>query len=892
MRRTYDLIVAIVYLILVLAVASPFLFFNRSLYIADVTYNFEPAARFIHNTFVERGGFSVFYPLWNPYVLGGLPFSNLMWPLGYIPGYFASCLPGPQSQGFLFCFHMFVAGFGGYLWQSRKLLERLDPDLKGRQLSACLPGAFFGLVYMLSGYMVGCNINLPLIFTAAWIPLMLYVIDNLRRLPWLASFGLMGLILGQQFSAGRLEIAAASGALYLGYMLFGMFGRKHRGTASGDEGHLVRRPPWLPVVLLLAAAAGAVLYDSVNLIPLAENLTSNPFVAGFEVVSALMWSTGWYEFLNLILSQPLGALTPEKYDLYPTYPGSMPYVTSVFLSAPVMTLAAAGFLDRRWKERIFWIVALVLASCVALGHFLPLAPAIYGAVPALALVRFPVKMMIFVILALAAAAAHGLSRGLEGTASKRMCTVFAALWLVPIGVAAADLSSGAGQSSIDIFLRGTISGYAEIDKAIRQSAVTAASYELIVAGIAGLAASLLLLPTGRHPANAGGSPASHGRQSVTLKFASALLLITMSGALLLNNCVREMQATVDESFFLKPQKMAEWLRKDASVVQGNTRVLSLLEHPLPAPDVVTESGDDPGGRKFMAYARDVLLPNTHIDARIPFINGMPVVPTWASIFLQTGALPRSSQQPEQQHPAGKSDVPLFRFCQSTSTGYVISLDRAIDAATGKWKDVPVLDKRLFHLAHVDGDMNVRIYDVTPIRPRVFITSNVIWSHSRQDALKILNRADINHFNPMRAVVLSGERQKARVNLLDTRYVDDGEANELVKTASVTDPSVKLSANLLGVKAEEIEVSASVQGKSAAVVLTDSFSPGWKAYDNGQPTEVFVADGLSRAIIVGPGEHKIIFHYVPIAYYLGLSLSALALVLFGLAIGFGLKPVKH
>ncbi len=62
-----------------------------------------------------------------------------------------------------------------------------------------------------------------------------------------------------------------------------------------------------------------------------------------------------------------------------------------------------------------------------------------------------------------------------------------------------------------------------------------------------------------------------------------------------------------------------------------------------------------------------------------------------------------------------------------------------------------------------------------------------------------------------------------------------------------------------------------------VVLADAFYPGWQATVDGQPTPVYRANTVVRAVYVPAGEHEIVFHYRPVEFWAGAAVSGLALV---------------
>ncbi len=65
-----------------------------------------------------------------------------------------------------------------------------------------------------------------------------------------------------------------------------------------------------------------------------------------------------------------------------------------------------------------------------------------------------------------------------------------------------------------------------------------------------------------------------------------------------------------------------------------------------------------------------------------------------------------------------------------------------------------------------------------------------------------------------------------------------------------------------------------------MVLSESYSPGWRAWVDGVPKNIFRADGLFMAVPVGTkGMHRVVFRYEPVAFRLGLFMSLSTLALF-------------
>ncbi|NPV06721.1 MAG: YfhO family protein [Anaerolineae bacterium] len=73
--------------------------------------------------------------------------------------------------------------------------------------------------------------------------------------------------------------------------------------------------------------------------------------------------------------------------------------------------------------------------------------------------------------------------------------------------------------------------------------------------------------------------------------------------------------------------------------------------------------------------------------------------------------------------------------------------------------------------------------------------------------------------------------------------------------------------------------------NSLLVLSEVHYPGWRAWVDGQPTQLLVADHALRAVPVPEGEHRVELRFVPSLWMLGLgvSLVSLAVLAVGLAV---------
>lgn len=93
-------------------------------------------------------------------------------------------------------------------------------------------------------------------------------------------------------------------------------------------------------------------------------------------------------------------------------------------------------------------------------------------------------------------------------------------------------------------------------------------------------------------------------------------------------------------------------------------------------------------------------------------------------------------------------------------------------------------------------------------------------------------------------------------------------HDTAHTGSATITSYNLNSIVLN-------VSTSV---NAILVLSEIYYPGWQAYVDGQPMQIYRANWCLRAIAVEPGEHTVVFEFKPDSVRTGLWISGLSVAL--------------
>ncbi len=84
---------------------------------------------------------------------------------------------------------------------------------------------------------------------------------------------------------------------------------------------------------------------------------------------------------------------------------------------------------------------------------------------------------------------------------------------------------------------------------------------------------------------------------------------------------------------------------------------------------------------------------------------------------------------------------------------------------------------------------------------------------------------------------------------------------------------------LGPDVADDEVRMSVDAKGpAAIVLADTWYPGWRAWVDGKPTTIHRAGGYFRCVVVEGGRHEIVMRYEPRSVLIGALMSLIAWLL--------------
>lgn len=321
-------------------------------------------------------------PLWMPHLGVGRPFFAWILPATLDPLNALLLLPSPFGQDLYNALHWLIAALGAAGW-----LRAL-----GRSRAAATFGAVtlgYGSVFVSAGDSVG-----PYLWGNAFTPFALWVLAAGGAHDPPAARARQALVLGvclaqMVFSGDPMSV-----------WFFALLGAAH----VADAGDARRRG----AVVLVGGAAVAALLAAVQLLP-AVGLAQVHRLHGVDAESAVRFALAPVRLLELIAAGPWGA--PDGPRWIPTLMAlgaEGPFITSAYLGAATLPLAALGTARGRRGFAVLAALALVLA----LGRHTPAYAAWCALAPPARFFRYAEKHLLLLVLALTPLVAAGVDAAL------------------------------------------------------------------------------------------------------------------------------------------------------------------------------------------------------------------------------------------------------------------------------------------------------------------------------------------------------------------------------------------------------------------------------------------------------------------------------------------------
>ncbi len=245
-------------------------------------------------------------PLWNPYILSGLPFlaagqQSALYPLSAI----FYVIPLARAYGYFTVLQLLLGGMFMYFFCRTIGLRRF-----GSIVAA--------ITFTFSGFMIVSVVHPMIIAAASWLPLLLGVIERIVRtqeplirgetprlvsyLPWI---GLGTVAVGLQFLAGHVEIAyyvLLVSAFYALCRLAMLWRQTHNSVQVGKLA--------LGIVLMVGLGLGLA---AVQVVPLFEVVTQNFRQESATYRQVIGWAYRWRRLLAFLIPDFFGNPAHHSY---------------------------------------------------------------------------------------------------------------------------------------------------------------------------------------------------------------------------------------------------------------------------------------------------------------------------------------------------------------------------------------------------------------------------------------------------------------------------------------------------------------------------------------------------------------------------------------------------
>lgn len=785
--------------------------FTQTLFWRDLLHTYQPFHDFISGS-LRAGDF----PLWNPYLFSGTPqMAALEPPVLYPATWLFIWLDFSSAVGLTVWLHLNLAALGFYG------LGREYGWHWGSSLAAAL-------TFVLSGVMVSILNVYPLLWSSAWLPVLLWLLHRLCMHPGPRTGLLLAGAYALQILSGHLEIVYFTTLLLLGY--------------AGYRRYQTRQPQtlrWLAVALLLGIGLAMA-----QLWPSFELLQHSVRQQGVQHDIALRWSTHPWRLLTFWLPDILGnpadrnALIPL---LIPNEDDGRNFIfASSYFGILAGVLALGAVFSRSVGHARFWLAVLGITLWLSMGRYSNVFIWAYDHVPGLHFFRYPGKALILVGFALAMLAGSGLEALWQRQISHKRLGL--ALGIPALGLMGALLLFGFPTPILQ-WLLPLAQAWSDAPLAHIQRGLAAAIHQRALG---------LLWPTGTMAVL---GLLLWGWQTQRLSRSYLLLLVNLLLVVDSGRAARGYVWLTSRSEIQRPSPVAQTLQQLPSL---GGRMVKLNENQLP-PQAYLKPYGDQWLLGNMHFLQENLQNNQSLKYR--FYNAFG---NWPARLQPIDTLQNLYQEALAAHQTKVVDtletLLAIRYLHLHQPApYADLFESAQYRKIQSWP----------HLQSV-------LLEKKSWLPRIHFKYQAIVMTEPEKILQAIGQSATNGFD-------------AHQQLLVLKNPDYEQALKQVPPAAAAQK--KWSEPQVSETNQALRITFNTN-TSGYLVIADNWYPGWQAWDKGQSTPLLQVNYHQKALRVGPGEHVIELRYQPTSFYGGMALSCLSVLLWVGLWGYGRRRENY
>lgn len=128
-------------------------------------------------------------------------------------------------------------------------------------------------------------------------------------------------------------------------------------------------------------------------------------------------------------------------------------------------------------------------------------------------------------------------------------------------------------------------------------------------------------------------------------------------------------------------------------------------------------------------------------------------------------------------------------------------------------------------------------------------------------------------------VMRAETLEEALEILASKSFVEGKTVLLEESLTFGNGIASVSGEVTVVRDQDTRLDFDVKSRAISVlVVTDTYYPGWEATIDGQPTKIYPANIRQRAVVVPPGDHKVLFIYRSRSFYTGILITGVSLII--------------
>ncbi|MBI2327744.1 YfhO family protein [Candidatus Curtissbacteria bacterium] len=236
---------------------------------------------------------------------------------------------------------------------------------------------------------------------------------------------------------------------------------------------------------------------------------------------------------------------------------------------------------------------------------------------------------------------------------------------------------------------------------------------------------------------------------------------------------------------------------------------------------------------YYYFARNSLDQNANLIFNLSQVLSYESLPTQRSV----ASISSISSAFKKEGSAYSTSANLVKFLATANVSHVITTE-----------NIESPDFQKVFATEVNNNTSFKIYKLVKNPSRLFVTDQIKTANTIPQITKAMQNPD---FNPTTQTIMEIDSNLPELKL----------QNWEAKIVEETPTRIKIGAKIDG---------------NGALVLSDSFYPGWQATVNGRKTTIYPANINSRAIFLENGENQIIFEYKPRSFYYSLPISLISL----------------